>query len=74
MIMALEHAERVSELVVIDIAPQIYHAPPEEDRPTIVALRAMIKTDLNQLRTREYVCLHVCLCHRQVGFCRHNVF
>mmetsp|Transcript_10152 Transcript_10152/g.42587 ORF Transcript_10152/g.42587 Transcript_10152/m.42587 type:complete len:248 (-) Transcript_10152:1315-2058(-) len=54
MIMALEAEERVSELVVIDIAPQFYQAPPEEDRPTIVALRAMAKTNPVAYQSREY--------------------
>mmetsp|Transcript_10149 Transcript_10149/g.42578 ORF Transcript_10149/g.42578 Transcript_10149/m.42578 type:complete len:314 (-) Transcript_10149:881-1822(-) len=55
MIMALEAEERVSELVVIDIAPQFYQAPPEEDRPTIVALRAMAKTNPVAYQSREDV-------------------
>eukprot|EP00188_Purpureofilum_apyrenoidigerum_P004327 Plantae.Rhodophyta-Purpureofilum_apyrenoidigerum.ctg4812.p1 GENE.Plantae.Rhodophyta-Purpureofilum_apyrenoidigerum.ctg4812~~Plantae.Rhodophyta-Purpureofilum_apyrenoidigerum.ctg4812.p1 ORF type:complete len:302 (-),score=44.64 Plantae.Rhodophyta-Purpureofilum_apyrenoidigerum.ctg4812:183-1088(-) len=55
MTMALDTSEKVSELIVIDIAPQQYQAPPEEDRPTIVALRAMLKTDLKQLRSREQI-------------------
>mmetsp|Transcript_6875 Transcript_6875/g.20908 ORF Transcript_6875/g.20908 Transcript_6875/m.20908 type:complete len:301 (-) Transcript_6875:381-1283(-) len=55
MTMALDTCERVSELVVIDIAPQQYQAPPEEDRPTIVSLRAMLKIDLKKLRSREEI-------------------